>query len=89
MKKIIPLFLGFLLVTGSVNAGVVIVKGVIQFLEKSIFINWLYWDTRSDQEKSIKKTPDNIWGILKPPNTHILKPPKAPQVLKPQREAIP
>jgi len=35
MNKIIPLFLGFLLVTGSVNAGVGLVKGVIQWLTKS------------------------------------------------------
>ena len=88
MIKITHLFLGFLLVTGPVNAGVGFVKGVTHLLHKSSLI--YRFCTRSDQEKSIKKTPGNIIGnILRPPNTHILKPPKAQQVPKPQKEAIP
>lgn len=50
MKKIIPLFLGFLLVTGSVNAGVG--KGLLHLIslghKSSLFIDW-FEDKRLDK----------------------------------------
>jgi hypothetical protein len=83
MKKIIPLFLGFLLVTGSVIAGVV--TGIVHLIslgfKSSFFIDW-FEDKRPDKptlqqlQEEYRLIPSNtqINGIVRPSNTQILKP---------------
>jgi hypothetical protein len=76
MKKIIPLFLGFLLVTGPVNAGVgagifnLIYLGY-QFGKSSFFIDW-FEDKRPD--KPTLQQLQEEYRLIRPSNTQILKP---------------